>query len=286
MTSKLAPERAALAGIVGERHVLYGAALEALEVGYHPDNLSADTLVLPGSTAEVAQIAALCNNEGIALVPQGGRTGLSGGAMSEPGQIIICLSRMSAIEKIDALGAIAIVEAGVSLQAVEEAARLQGLSVGIDVAARGTATIGGMISTNAGGMEAFRNGSMRHRIAGLEAVLASGEVIDEMTEVTKCNEGYDIKQLFCGAEGTLGIVTRAVLRLVPQTPAPTTLLIGCESADAALQLMRACQRADSLDLLHAEIMWHSAAHEIAGEIGLNSVLSFCDAAVYLVPAVR
>lgn len=282
MTDKLVSLRATLAGIVGARHVLQGSSLEALEVGYHPDNLSADTLVLPGTTQEVSQIAAFCEGEGIALVPQGGRTGLSGGAVSEPGQIIICLSRMSNIERIDPRGAVAVVEAGASLQVVEDAARLQGLSVGIDVAARGTATIGGMISTNAGGMEAFRNGSMRHRIAGLEAVLASGEIIDEMTEVTKCNEGYDIKQLLCGAEGTLGIVTRAVLRLVPQMPDPTTLLVGCDSADAALNIMRACHGAVDLDLFHAEIMWNSAAHEIAGEIGLTSVLSFCDAAVYLV----
>lgn len=274
--------QAALAGIVGERHVLSGASMEMLEVGYHSDNLLAGTMVLPGSTSQVSQIAALCEAEGIALVPQGGRTGLSGGAASAPGQVIICLSRMSKIEKIDRRGSIAVVEAGASLHAVEDAAKLEGLSVGIDIAARGTATIGGMISTNAGGMEAFRNGSMRHRVAGLEAVLASGEVIDEMTEVTKCNEGYDIKQLFCGAEGTLGIVTRAVLRLVPQTPHPTTLLIGCDNADAALKLMCACQGASDLDLLHAEIMWRSAAHEIASEIGLTSVLSFCDANVYLV----
>lgn len=282
MTDQLASLTATLAGIVGARHLLQGSLLETLEVGYHPDNLSAQIMVLPGSTQEVSQIAALCEKEGIALVPQGGRTGLSGGAVSEPGQVIISLNRMAKIERIDTRGAVAVVEAGASLQAVEDAARLQALSVGIDIAARGTATIGGMISTNAGGMEAFRNGSMRHRIAGLEAVLASGEVVDEMTEVTKCNEGYDIKQLFCGAEGTLGIVTRAVLRLVPQTPAPTTLLVGCESADAALKLMRACHSAADLDLLHAEIMWRSAAHQIAGEIGLTSVLTFCDANVYLI----
>ena len=282
MANDLAKTTAALAGITGRRHVLHEPQIRALEVGYHHENLSADVLVLPVTTSEVSQIAAFCEQEGIGLVPQGGRTGLSGGAASKSGQVIIALNRMSEIEKIDKLAAVAVVGAGVTLQAVEEAANLEGLSVGIDLAARGTATIGGMISTNAGGMEAFRNGSMRHRIAGLEAVLSSGQVLDDMVEITKCNEGYDIKQLFCGAEGTLGIVTRAVLRLVPVTPAPTTLLIGCNNAEDALSIMRASQINPGLDLLHAEIMWHSAAEEIASDMKLSHILSFCDAGVYVI----
>ena len=282
MANELAKTTAALANIVSGRHVLHEPQIEALEVGYHPENLSADVLVLPVNTTQVSQVAAYCDQEGIGLVPHGGRTGLSGGAASKVGQVIIALDRVNRIEKVDKLAAVAVVGAGVTLQAVEEAANLEGLSVGIDLAARGTATIGGMISTNAGGMEAFRNGSMRHRIAGLEAVLASGAVLDDMVEITKCNEGYDIKQLFCGAEGTLGIVTRAVLRLVPVTPAPTTLLIGCNTAEDALSIMRASQTNPDLDLLHAEIMWRSAAMEIAEDMKLSQVLSFCEAGVYVI----
>ncbi len=273
---------AELVGIVGEQHVLDKAAVAALEPGYHPDNLAAGLAVLPGNTAEVSKIISLCQREGIGMVPQGGRTGLSGGAVCAPDQLLVGLSRMSRVEKLDPLAAIAVVEAGATLQSVEDAVRQHRLTTGIDLAARGSATIGGMISTNAGGMEAFRNGSMRNRVIGLEVVLASGEVFNDMTEVTKCNEGYDIKQLFCGAEGTLGIVTRAVLRLEPESLAPMTLLLACADAASAFGIMRTCQRAADLDLLHAEIMWRSAAERIAREIGLRKVLSFCRAEVYVI----
>lgn len=273
---------AELSGIVGEKCVLNSDQIANLDPGFHPDNLVAEICVAPASTKEVSDILSLCQREGIAIVPQGGRTGLSGGAVTTSRQVIVSLARMTAVERVDPLAAVAVVEAGASLQSVEDEARHHGLSCGIDLAARGTATIGGMISTNAGGMEAFRNGSMRHRIAGLEVVLANGDVLSEMTEVTKCNEGYDLKQLFCGAEGTLGVVTRAVLRLEPEPPMPTTLLVACNNATDALGIMRACQRTADLDLLHAEIMWRPAAERIAQAVGLSAVLSFCKADVYVI----
>ena len=236
----------------------------------------------PATTDEVAAIVALCASKNISIVPHGGLTGLSGGAVSGPDSLIVGLRRLSAIEKLDANSGVARVQSGATLQAVEQAANELGLSVGIDLGARGTATIGGMIATNAGGMEAFRNGSMRNRILGIEAVLPSGQVLNDLTEVPKCNEGYDLKHLFCGSEGTLGIVTRAVLRLTPATQASTTLLIACESATAALVITRACKGASAFDVLQTEIMWRNYAATVAQEIGLSHVLDFCDAPVYLI----
>ena len=270
-----------LAAIVGKKHVHTPAQLSERDPGFDPTNLSADLAVYPATSGEVAQVVSLCAQHTVPIVPQGGLTGLSGGAASGARSVILGLRRMTAIETLDPLAGTVIVQCGATLQSVEEAANEHGLSVGIDLGARGTATIGGMISTNAGGMEAFRNGSMRNRILGLEAVLASGAVMDDMTEVPKCNEGYDLKHLFCGAEGTLGIVTRAVLRLTAQTTPATTLLIAVEHAAAALSIMRACKQSQDHDLLHAEIMWRRYATSVAGEIGLSHVLTFCDAPAYL-----
>ena len=148
-------------------------------------------------------------------MPHGGRTGLVGGGVSAIGEIILSLAAMNKIESLSADGGTATVGSGVTLQSLQEAAAKVDLATGIDIAARGSATIGGMISTNAGGMEAFRHGVMRHRVLGLEVVLPDGRIMSDMAQVTKSNEGYDLKQLFIGAEGTLGIVTRAVIKLAP-----------------------------------------------------------------------
>ena len=269
------------AAIVGAANLQASDALAASDPGFDPGNISGDLAVFPETIDHVAQIVALCAQHGIAIVPQGGRTGLSGAASAGSDSIVLGLKRMTEIEAIDPLAATARVECGATLQSVEEAANQHGLSVGIDLGARGSATIGGMISTNAGGMEAFRNGSMRNRVLGLEAVLASGAVLNDMTEVPKCNEGYDIKHLLCGAEGTLGIVTRAVLRLTPQTHSSATLLVACASAADALTIKQACQSLPALDLLQCEIMWRAYAQTVAAHIGLTSVLSFCDAPAYL-----
>ncbi len=282
MSTVTAPILAALREIVGEPNLLSGRRLAELDPGYHPDNTAADCLVRPASNAEVAAIARLCNDNGVAIVPQGGRTGLAGGAASGPGQIILDLGNMAVIERVDGQSGIATVGAGATLQSLADAAAQHGLCPGIDLGARGTATIGGMISTNAGGMEAFRHGAMRNRVLGLEVVLANGEVLDEMSGVIKRNEGYDLKQLFCGAEGTLGIITRASLKLEPLPGPPHTALLGCSNAAGALRWARACQAHGAADVLHAEVMWRDAARIMAADTGLARVLEFCDPAVYLV----
>jgi FAD/FMN-containing dehydrogenase len=153
--------------------------------------------------------------------------------------------------------------------------------MGIDTASRGSATIGGMISTNAGGMEAFRHGMMRERLLGMEAVLADGSVISDLTRVPKANEGYDLKQLFCGAEGTLGVVTQAVIKLEAAEPESNTTLLAVPGAAGALKVMRAVQKTGGL--LLCELMWHNYAAKVAAATGLDNVLAFCnDAPAYLV----
>jgi len=269
-----------LARIVGADNLRRADQLDSLDPGVDQDNLKAGLAVRPASTAEVSGVLALCNRAGVPVVTHGGRTGLAGGAASQPGEIVLMTDRMARIIGIDPLERVAVVQAGVTLQALQEATAEHGLSPGVDLAARGSATVGGMISTNAGGMEAYRNGMMRQRLLGLEAVLADGTVLGDAARVTKSNEGYDLKQLFCGSEGTLGVVTEAILLLERADPAGQTLLIACDDARMALTVMRAIQ--DSDILLLAEIMWQRYAAAVAQVTGLTHVLAFYDAPVYAI----
>lgn len=239
--------RSALALVVGARHVLE-------DLG--PDH-GAGLLVRPASTAEVSEVVKLCQLHGASIVPQGGHTGLVGGCQSQPGQVVLSTSRMTRIEAINPAERVAVVEAGVTLEALQTAALAYGLEPGIDLAARGSATIGGMVSTNAGGIMAFRHGVMRHRVLGLEAVLADGSVYSDMTRVIKNTAGYDLKHLFIGAEGTLGIVTRVVLRLEPVPAASVTLLLGLETIDQALEAITTALHSGNSHLRAAEGLWQS-----------------------------
>ena len=202
-----------LTQIVGKGAIKDSTALDLIDPGFHENNLKSKLALLPETTEQVSEILRFCYANDISIVPHGGRTGLAGGATSHSEQIILMTDKLNKVIDVDVTERIAIVEAGVTLQELDNQLKEHLLSVGVDIGARGTATIGGMITTNAGGMEAFRNGSMRHRILGLTVVLPDGTIFTDMSRVTKCNEGYDLKQLFCGAEGTLGIVTSAVLQL-------------------------------------------------------------------------
>jgi len=274
--------RTELAAILGETGLRDATRMDEIEPGHHPQNLAAGLVALPRSAAEVQAIVRLCAAHGVAMVPHGGLTGLAGGAASREGQLVVSLRRMDAVEDIDPLEAVAVVGAGAKLQTVEEAANAKGLSVGIDLAARGSATIGGMISTNAGGIEAFRNGMMRARVLGLEAVLADGGLMNDMARVTKVNEGLDIKQLFIGAEGTLGIVTRAVLRLTPLPGERATALVAVESAKAAVNLFGRLRRASGGGrLLAAEIMFADYALLAATDLKLEALTDFSPAPAYV-----
>ena len=263
-----------LAAIVGPSHVKRADALAGLDPGMDRRNLDAGIAVLPGSTAEVAAVLRLAAEAGLAIVPQGGRTGLVGGSVSGPGELIVMLSRLDRIGAVDTVSRTLAVEAGVTLQRAQAAAAEHGLSIGIDLAARGTATIGGMISTNAGGIQAFRFGVMRQRVLGLEAVLADGSVLDETTAVTKANTGYDLKQLFIGAEGTLGIVTRAVLKLVPAEPIRATALVAIATTGQAVEIMQRLERRPGIRLAAAEAMWQDYFRRTVAAMGLTQFPQF------------
>ena len=248
--------------------VLDRDALAARDPGWDANNLNGFALVRPGSVAEVARLVAWCRAHRCAFVPQGGRTGLVGGSVTTPEQLICDLGVLDRIEEIDPDSGIAVVQAGVTLGALQEAAAAVRLHPGLDLAARGSATIGGLIATNAGGITAFRTGVMRHRVLGLEAVLPDGRLVDDMTRVLKTSAGYDVKQLLIGAEGTLGIVTRAVIRLDPLPNGRATALLGTTGAAQALDIVRRL-RSGSAPLLAAEIMWSGFAAVTSAALGLD-----------------
>lgn len=268
--------------IVGANGVKTAEALELIHPGSDAHNLDAAVMVVPRTTTETVAVLRLCNQQRIAVVPHGGRTGLVGGGISTAGQIILSLSSMSNIEMLSASAGTAIVQGGVTLHALQEAAAHQRLSTGIDIASRGSATIGGMISTNAGGMEAFRHGVMRQRILGLEVVLADGRIMSDMAQVPKSNEGYDIKQLFIGAEGTLGIVTRAVIKLAPPDAFTATALVACASVAAATYLFHQLQASHQLHLLRAEFMAQNYFLAAVEKLGPPSLAAIASAPIYLI----
>ena len=235
------------------------AELAARDPGFDARNFGASALVRPRNVEGVAGLVKFCAERGVSLVPQGGRTGLAGGAATSSGQIICDLGGLAQIEEIDPFARVAIVQAGVTLGALQEAAAAHGLDPGIDLAARGSATIGGMVSTNAGGIMAFRNGTMRHRVLGLEAVLPDGRVFSDLTRVLKTSAGYDLKHLFIGAEGTLGIVTRVAVRLDPVAGASATALVGVPDAASAQRIVRHFLGSTSARLSAAEILWRNFA---------------------------
>jgi FAD/FMN-containing dehydrogenase len=233
---------ASLREILGAHGLKSGAAIELLDPGMHAANLGASLMARPASAHEAAQVLALCNRFAVGVVPQGGRTGLARGAQSCRGELILSLDRMDRIESIHPLARTAIVQAGVTLGRLEAALEPHGLCAGIDLGARDSATIGGMVATNAGGIEAHRYGTMRARVLGLEAALPTGEVLDEMSRIRKDNAGLALRQLLVGSEGTLGVITRVVLEAVPRAGARRAALALFESLEAAIELMRSIER--------------------------------------------
>ena len=211
----------------------------------------------PRSTAEVAKILGLCHAASQPVVVQGGLTGLAGGATPRPGELALSLERMSGVEEIDPDGGTMRVLAGTTLAAVQEAADRVGLQFALDLGARGSCTIGGNIATNAGGNRVIRYGMARELVLGLEAVLADGTVVSSLNCMLKNNAGYDIKQLFVGTEGTLGVVTRAVLRLHPAPRERITAFVGTDSFEALVALLRESRAAFGGQLGSFETMWQN-----------------------------
>jgi D-lactate dehydrogenase (cytochrome) len=191
----------------------------------------------PGSTAEVAAVLALANETGTPIVPQGGNTGLVGGQIAQHGEIVLSLKRLDRIREIDPTSNTLTCEAGVVLAAAQDAAAEAGRLLPLSLGAEGSCTIGGNLSTNAGGTAALAYGVARDLVLGLEVVLADGRVLHGLRKLKKDNTGYDLRHLFLGAEGTLGVITAAVLKLVPRPRAVETAFIGVPSPRAALALL-------------------------------------------------
>ncbi|GAB3626488.1 FAD-linked oxidase [Pandoraea terrae] len=212
-------------------------------------------LLLPRTTEEVAAALRICDAHRQSVVPQGGMTGLAGAAVPTAGDIVLSLERMSGVEEIDPAAATLTVLAGTPLQVAQEAAAAQGFELALDFGARGSCQIGGNIATNAGGLRVIQSGMTRDLLLGLEVVLADGTILSSLNKMVKNNTGYDLKQLFVGSEGTLGVITRAVLRLSPPRPQRHTALCALADFDGALALLGHMRRRLGSDVGAFELMW-------------------------------
>ncbi|WP_428099816.1 FAD-binding oxidoreductase [Candidatus Rariloculus sp.] len=253
---------------LGPGRVLTGDAIGAKHhVDFSGEHACAPwAVVRPDSTEELATVMKRCHAAGQHVVIQGGMTGLAGGATPQPGELAVSMERMSGIEEIDSASMTATVLAATPLQTLQEAAAAAGFLFPLDLGARGSCTIGGNIATNAGGNQVIRFGMMRNLVLGLEAVLADGTVVSSMNRMLKNNAGYDLKQLFIGTEGTLGIVTRAVLRLYPKLPSKTAALCALGGFAEAVQLLQALQARLAGSLSAFEAMWESYFHCVVDNV--------------------
>lgn len=231
--------------LVGDKYAITDAADIAPYVTEERDLYHGHSplILRPGSTAEVSAICKLATEHGVALVPQGGNTGLVGGQIPFNGEVLLSLERLNKIRQVDKAGANMIVEAGAILANVQRAADDADMLFPLSLASEGSATIGGNLSTNAGGVHVLRYGMARELVLGLEVVLADGRVLDMLRTLRKDNTGYDLKQLFLGAEGTLGVITAAVLKLFPKPKDQATAFVGVNDPDAAVRLLGRLQAA-------------------------------------------
>jgi D-lactate dehydrogenase (cytochrome) len=227
------------ARIVGERYAVTDPAMQEPYLREMRDLYHGHTpmVLRPGSVAEVASILRLANETKTAIVPQGGNTGLVGGQIPHHGEIVLSLNRMDKIREVDATSNTIIAEAGVSLGRVREAAANVDRLYPLLLPSEGTCTVGGNLSTNAGGTTAVSWGVARQQVLGLEVVLADGRVLNNLNKLKKDNTGYDLKNLFVGAEGTLGVITAASLRLIARPRSVETAFVGVASPQAALELL-------------------------------------------------
>lgn len=245
----------ALDGLHPDLRILGPEALAGRHPGEDQANLNAGVMAQPASTEAVAALVSWCRANRVAIVPQGGVSGLVGGGVSHAGDIILSSARLNRVLAIHADEETVEVEAGVTLEALQTALDPHGLTTGIDLGSRGSATIGGMAATNAGGILAFRNGVMRHQILGLEAVLPSGEIFSDLTRVVKVSAGPDLKQLLIGSEGAFGFVTRLVLKVETIRPHRAVALLGVPDASRGLRVAARLRRHPALQLEAAEMMW-------------------------------
>ena len=251
----------ALKAELGTAHVLADGDLDAYEIDWRKRYRGrALAVVRPGSPAEVAAVLRACAAHGVSVVPQGGNTGLVGGSVPDGSgtQLVLSLTRMNRVRAIDAANLTMTVDAGCILQRVQEAAGAEGLLFPLSLAAEGSCSIGGNLATNAGGTQVLRYGNARDLCLGLEVVTAEGELWDGLAGLRKDNTGYDLRDLFIGSEGTLGVITGATLKLFPQPAAVTTALAALPTLDAAVSLLQLAQARLGPGLTGFELMGNFA----------------------------
>jgi FAD/FMN-containing dehydrogenase len=264
---------AELATVVGRRHVLTDPETTA---GYSTDWTGrftghAAAVVRPGTTEEAAAVLACCRAAGVAIVPQGGNTGLAGGSVPLAGEVVVSLRRLSRLDAVDGEAMQVSAGAGVTIAALDRHAAAAGLAYAVDLAARDAATVGGTIATNAGGLRLLRFGGTRAQVVGIEAALGNGAVVSHLGGLEKDNTGYDLAGLLCGSEGTLGIVTAARLRLIPRASERVTALVGFTSVAAAIAAVAILRRAaSSLEAL--ELFLAPGMSCVRDELGLPAPL--------------
>lgn len=252
--------------IVGPKGVLLGEDVTARPVTWPPEEgCQAKAIIRPASTLEVSEVMKLCHAAGQSVVTHGGLTGLVQGAIATPDDIVLSMERLTHMDEVDVVGRTLLVEAGVALQKVHEKAEAAGLLFPLDLGARGSCTIGGNISTNAGGNSVIRYGMMRDQLMGVEAVLADGTIISSLNTVLKNNTGYDLKQMFVGSEGTLGIVTRAVLRLRSHPRSCNTALVAVENFEQVGLFLGDIDAALGGTLSAFEVLWSNFYQLIVGD---------------------
>ncbi|WP_320822225.1 FAD-binding oxidoreductase [Reinekea sp.] len=242
--------------LLGPDQILTGAEVSARPTSWFDKTpMPAGAIVRPGSTEEVAAVVKLCHTAGISIVPLGGMTGFVEGAVPVSEQIGLSLERLNRVEAINVDNRTVTVQAGLPLQALQEFAQANDLHYPVDLGARGSCTLGGMAATNAGGNEVLRYGMSREQILGLEVVLATGEIVSNLRPLLKNNTGYDLKQLFIGSEGTLGIITRLSLRLRARHSSYSTALVAVPDFKSLTVLLRTLDAKLGGRLSAFEVMW-------------------------------
>jgi len=242
---------AALQAQVGEEHVRTDPDVVAAQTVDWTGRFrgAAPAVVRPASCAEVSAVLRVCAEHGIAIVPQGGNTGLVGGSIPLHGELVLDLRRLTSLEPVDVIAGQVTAGAGVTLADLQAHARASGWEYGVDLGARDSATVGGMIATNAGGVHVVRHGSTRRQVVGIEAVFSDGRVLRRLDGLEKDNTGYDLAGLLCGSEGTLAVVTAARLKLVSPYAHTVVALLGFDDLDTAIRAVGELRRA--LDCVNA-----------------------------------
>lgn len=257
----------------GDDAVLSGSDVTERATSYwNSSPTEAKALLRLTSTEQVSRAMQICTQQNQTVVVQGGLTGVVEGAVATADDVIISLERMNQIESVDEMDGVAVIQAGAILQTVQEQLAEQGFLFPLDLGARGSCTIGGTVATNAGGINVLRYGMMRNLVLGLEVVMADGTIISSMNQMLKNNTGYDLKQLFIGSEGTLGIVTRVVVKLFPLPKSRQTAMFAATSFDAVVKMLKILRSELAGTLSAYEVMWNNYYSSITCEAGHKPAL--------------